>query len=121
MPRITSLQDLHKLRAELRDEVAQRYDVGTTLVVGMGTCGIAAGARETLRALSEELARCGLDAHLTIGGCIGQCAYEPLVTVHRADAPPVMYGNVTADKVPELVEKHLVQGQVIQEWVVAAS
>jgi len=60
-------------------------------------------------------------AHLTITGCIGQCAYEPLVTVHRADAPPVMYGHVTADKVPELVEKHLVQGQVIQEWVVETS
>ena len=121
MPKLTSLEDLHKLRAELRDEIVQRYDVGMTLVVGMGTCGIAAGARETLRALSEELARCGVEAHLTTGGCIGQCAYEPLVTVHRADAPPVMYGNVTADKVPELVEKHLVNGQVIQEWVVAAS
>jgi NADP-reducing hydrogenase subunit HndB len=121
MPRITSLQDLHKLRAELRDEIVQRYDVGTTLVVGMGTCGIAAGARETLRAFSDELARRGIEANLTITGCIGQCAYEPLVTVHRADAPPVMYGNVTADKVPDLIEKHLVNGQVIQEWVVAAS
>jgi len=121
MPRVTSLEDLHKLRAELRDEIVQRYDVGTTIVVGMGTCGIAAGARETLWALSDEVARRGIRTHLTTGGCIGQCAYEPLVTVHRADAPPVMYGNVTADKVPELVEKHLVNGQVIQEWVVAAS
>jgi NADP-reducing hydrogenase subunit HndB len=121
MPKLTSLQDLRKLRAELHDEIVQRYDVGTTLVVGMGTCGIAAGARETLRALSDELARYGIDAHLTTGGCISKCAHEPLVTVHRADAPPVMYGNVTADKVPELVEKHLVQGQVIQEWVVATS
>lgn len=121
MPKLTSLEDLHKLRAELRDEITQRYDVGTTLVVGMGTCGIAAGARETLRALSDELARCGIEAHLTTAGCIGRCAYEPLVTVHRADAPPVTYGNITADKVPELVEKHLVQGQVIQEWVMPAS
>jgi len=121
MPRITSLQDLHKLRAELRDEIVQRYDVGTTLVVGMGTCGIAAGARETLRALSDELARCDIAAHLTIGGCIGTCDYEPLVTVHCTDAPPVMYANVTADKVPELVKKHLQQGKVIQKWVVPGS
>ena len=121
MPRITSLEELHKLRAELRDEVVQRYDVGTTLVVGMGTCGIAAGARETVRALTDELARCGVEAHVTISGCIGKCDDEPLVTVHRADAPPVMYGHLTADKVPELVEKHLQQGQVIQEWVVATS
>lgn len=121
MPKLTSLEDLHKLRAELHDEIVQRYDVGTTLVVGMGTCGIAAGARETLRALSDELTRCGIEAHLTTGGCIGQCAYEPLVTVHRADASPVTYGHVTADKVPQLVEKHLVQGRVIQEWVMATS
>lgn len=121
MPRLTSLQDLHRLRAELGDEIVHRYEVGTTLVVGMGTCGIAAGARETLRALSDELARRGIDAHLTTSGCIGRCADEPLVTVYRAGAPPVMYGNVTADQVPELVEKHLVQGQVIQAWVVVTS
>ena len=121
MPKLTSLQDLRELRAELRDEIAQRYDVGTTLVVGMGTCSIAAGARETLRALSDELAQRGIRAHLTTGGCIAKCAYEPLIGIYRADAPPTMYGNVTADKVPELIEKHLVQGQVIQEWVVATS
>ncbi len=121
MPKITSLEDLHKLRAELRGEVVQRYDVGTTLVVGMGTCGIAAGARETLRTLTDELARHGIAAHLNTDGCIGRCAYEPLVTVHRADAPPVTYGNITADKVPQLVEKHLVRGEIIQKWVAPTS
>jgi NADP-reducing hydrogenase subunit HndB len=121
MPKLTSLQDLRELRAELQDEIVQRYEVGTTLVVGMGMCGIAAGARETLRVLSDELAQRGIHAHLTTGGCIAKCAYEPLMRIYRADAPPIMYGNVTADKVPELVEKHLVRGQVIQEWVVATS
>lgn len=121
MPKLASMQDLRELRAEVHDEIVGRYDVGTTLVVGMGTCGIAAGARDTLRALFNILAQRGIDAHLTGGGCLNRCAHEPLVTIHRADAPPVMYGNVTADKVPELVEKHLAQGHVIQEWVVVTS
>ena len=118
MPKLTNLQDLRELRAELHDEIGQRYEVGTTLVVGMGTCGIAAGARETLRTLSDELAQRGIRAHLTTGGCLAKCAHEPLIIIYQADAPPTMYGNITADKVPELVEKHLVQGRVIQEWVV---
>ena len=118
MPRLTSLEDLHKLRAQLRDGVTQRYDVGTTVVVGMGTCGIAAGARETLLALNDELAKREITANVTIDGCIGKCPFEPLVTIHRPDAAPVMYGHVTADRVPELLDK-LVQGQVIQDWVVA--
>jgi NADP-reducing hydrogenase subunit HndB len=117
MPRVTSLDELHKLRAQLREGVTQRYDVGMTLVVGMGTCGIAAGARETLLALNDELARREIAANVTIDGCIGKCEYEPLVTIHRPDAAPVMYGHVTAERVPELVET-LTQGQVIQEWVV---
>jgi NADP-reducing hydrogenase subunit HndB len=117
MPRVTSLDDLHKLRAQVREGVTQRYDVGMTLVVGMGTCGIAAGARETLLALNDELAKRELAANVTIDGCIGRCEFEPLVTIHRPDAAPVMYGHVSAERVPELVDK-LIDGLVIQEWVV---
>jgi NADP-reducing hydrogenase subunit HndB len=117
MPRVTSLDDLHKLRAQVREGVTQRYDVGMTLVVGMGTCGIAAGARETLLALNDELAKRELAANVTIDGCIGRCEFEPLVTIHRPDAAPVMYGHVSAERVPELVDK-LIGGLVIQEWVV---
>jgi NADP-reducing hydrogenase subunit HndB len=117
--KVTTLEELHKLRAQLRDEVTQRYDVGTTVVVGMGTCGIAAGARETLLALNDEMTKrdATRSANVTIDGCIGKCQFEPIVTVHRAGESPVMYGHVTADKVPELIDK-LAQGQVIQEWVV---
>jgi NADH:ubiquinone oxidoreductase subunit F (NADH-binding)/(2Fe-2S) ferredoxin/NAD-dependent dihydropyrimidine dehydrogenase PreA subunit len=118
MPKLTSLQDLRTLRAELHPEVVQRYEVGTTLVVAMGTCGIKAGARETLRALSSELAQRDVRVHLTTGGCIDRCAHEPLVAVYQAGGSPTLYGNVTADKVADLVERHLVQGHVIQEWVV---
>jgi len=115
--KVTTLEELHKLRAQLREEVTQRYDVGTTVVVGMGTCGIAAGARETLLALNDEMTKRDMSANVTIDGCIGKCQFEPIVTVHRAGESAVMYGHVTADKVPELIDK-LAQGQVIQEWVV---
>jgi NADP-reducing hydrogenase subunit HndB len=109
MPKLGSAQDLRELRAQWVDRVAQRYAVGTHLVVGMGTCGIQAGARETLLALTAELSKRDLDVQLTHGGCINQCDREPLVTIYRADAPPATYGNLTADKVPEFVEQHLVQ------------
>jgi NADP-reducing hydrogenase subunit HndC len=106
------------LRAELHNKVVQRYEVGTMFVVAMGTCGIKAGARETLNALSREIAQRGVNAHVTTGGCIDQCAYEPLVTVYQAGKPPVVYGNITHDKVAELVEKHVLQQKVIQEWII---
>jgi NADP-reducing hydrogenase subunit HndB len=109
MPKLGSAQDLRELRAQWVDKVEQRYAVGTLLVVGMGTCGIQAGARETLMALAAELSKRNLDVQLTHGGCINQCAREPLITVYSADAPPAIYANVTADQVPEFVEKHLVQ------------
>jgi (2Fe-2S) ferredoxin len=99
--KVTTLEELHKLRAQLRDEVTQRYDVGTTVVV----------------ALNDEMTKREMSANVTIDGCIGKCQFEPIVTVHRAGESPVMYGHVTADKVPELIDK-LAQGQVIQEWVV---
>jgi len=109
MPKLGSAQDLRELRAQWVDKVAQRYAVGTILVVGMGTCGIRAGARETLLALADEITKRKLNVELTHGGCINQCEREPLVTVYSADAPPVLYGNVTADKVPEFVELRLIQ------------
>ena len=109
MPKLGSAQDLRELRAQWVDRVAQRYAVGTHLVVSMGTCGIQAGARETLLALAAELRKRKLDVQLTHGGCINQCDREPLVTVYSADAAPAIYGNVTADKVPQFVE------QLVQE------
>ena len=60
MPRLRTVQDLRELRATLHGAVVQRYDVGTTLIVGMGTCGIKAGARETLQALLDEVAQKGI-------------------------------------------------------------
>lgn len=118
MPRLKSLDDLRKLRDQVQDELTSRVETGTTIIIGMGTCGIAAGARETMRAVIEELHSRDIEAHVKTVGCIGMCAREPLVDIEQAGQPRVTYGNITADRVSQLIEQHLVNGQVVQDWVV---
>ena len=118
MPRLKSLEDLRKLREQVQGEITTRVETGTTIIIGMGTCGIAAGARETMHAIIEELHKRDIEAHIKTVGCIGMCAREPLVDIEQAGQPRVTYGNVTADRVPRLLEEHLVNGRVVQEWVV---
>ena len=118
MPRLKSLEDLRKLREQVQGEITTRVETGTTIIIGMGTCGIAAGARETMHAIIEELHKRDIEAHIKTVGCIGMCAREPLVDIEQAGQPRVTYGNVTADRVPRLIEEHLVNGRVVQEWVV---
>lgn len=118
MPKLTSLADLKNLREQAQKEIRTRLETGTTITVGMGTCGIAAGARETMRAIIDELAKREIDAHVTTVGCIGMCVQEPLVDIEQAGQARITYGNVTADKVPELIEQHLIQGKIVNQWVV---
>lgn len=118
MPKLKSLDDLRQLRDQAQKDIRTRMDTGTTIIVGMGTCGIAAGARETMRAIIDELQKREIEAHITTVGCIGMCVLEPLVDIEQAGQPRVTYGNLTADKVPELIEQHLVKGQVVSRWAV---
>ena len=78
----------------------------------------AAGARETMRALLEELQARDIQAHVATVGCIGMCAREPLVDIEQAGKPRITYGNVTADRVSRLIEEHLINGNVVEEWAV---
>ena len=118
MPKLTSLDDLRKLRDQVQTELTTRSETGTTIIVGMGTCGIAAGARETMHAVLEELKRREIEAHVATVGCIGMCSREPLVDIEQAGKPRVTYGNVTSDKVAQLIDEHLIKGSVIEDWVV---
>ncbi len=118
MPKLKSIEELRKLRDRVQEEIKTRTETNTTIIVGMGTCGIAAGARETMRAILEELERRNIEAHVTTVGCIGMCAREPLVDIEQAGEPRVTYGNITADRVPQLIEEHLINGNVVEEWVV---
>ena len=118
MPKLKSLEDLRRLREQAQDEIKTRIETGTTIIIGMGTCGIAAGARETMHAVLDELQKRDIDAHVTTVGCIGMCVNEPLVDIEQAGKPRVTYGRLTKDRVPRLIEEHLQKGLVIEEWVV---
>jgi NADP-reducing hydrogenase subunit HndB len=118
MPKLKSLEELQQLRERVQREIKARTKASTTITVGMGTCGISAGAREVMHAILAELEARGVDAHVTTTGCIGMCSREPLVDIQQGDEPRVTYGNVTPAMVPRLIEEHLVQGNVVTEWVI---
>ena len=119
MPQLKSLDELRALRQQLQKDVQARTEASTTITIGMGTCGIAAGAREVMSAVLEGLAARGLNAHVTTVGCIGMCSKEPLVDIKRKDQPKITYGNVTPVMVPRILDEHVAGGHVVEEWVVA--
>jgi NADP-reducing hydrogenase subunit HndB len=116
MPKLKSIAELQKIREEAQKDLKVRTETGTKVIVGMGTCGIAAGARETMHTILEELNRRKIDAHVTTVGCIGMCSKEPLVDIEQAGQPRITYCNVHPEMVPRLIEEHLVRGNVVQEW-----
>lgn len=118
MPRLKSLEELQQLRERVQSEIKARTSASTIITVGMGTCGISAGAREVMYAILAELERLKIDAQVTTTGCIGMCSKEPLVDIQQGNQPRVTYGNVTPAMVPRLIEEHLVRGNVVSEWVV---
>ena len=95
-----------------------RRETSTVITVGMGTCGIAAGARETLQAIEEELNKRQIDATVVTAGCIGVCVREPLVDIQQAGQSRIVYANVQPAMVPRLIEEHVIKGQPVREWVV---
>ena len=117
MPKVKSLEDLRRIREEAQKNLKVRLETGTTITVGMGTCGIAAGARDTMHAILEELHKREIDAHVATVGCIGMCSKEPLVDIEQAGYPRITYANVHPDMVPRIIEEHLIKGNVVQEWV----
>ncbi len=89
-----------------------------TVNVSMGTCGIAAGARETMKVLIEEISKQNLkDITLTQTGCTGSCQHEPLVEIKKG-ADKVTYIKVDRKKAREIVRRHLMEGKVVKEWTI---
>ena len=115
---LRSLDDLRRLRQEAHRDIRVREATNTKIIVGMGTCGIAAGAREVMHAIMEELAKNDIEANVTTVGCIGMCAQEPLVDIVQAGGARITYGKVKPDMVPRIISEHLLQGEPVQEWVV---
>lgn len=94
--------DLTLRREQAVERWEQKIDADLYITVGMGTCGLAAGAQETLAAIEEELKKRNLNATLSQVGCVGMCSYEPMVELQANGKPRLNYGHVTAENVPEI-------------------
>jgi NADP-reducing hydrogenase subunit HndB len=114
-----SLDELRKIRDEVKKSMELRSgEYRAKVVVGMGTCGIAAGARDTLKAVMEALERAGItDVAVTATGCAGFCEQEPLVEVDIKGQAAVRYGHVDAAAAQRIVREHIVGGKKVQDLV----
>jgi NADP-reducing hydrogenase subunit HndB len=112
-----SLDQIKKKASVLR---AKRLaGVATRIIVGTATCGVSAGARGVVDALSQEIKTRGIkDALVSETGCSGRCDLEPLVQVLRDGEAPVLYFHVTPEKARRIVQQHVQNGDTIQEWVI---
>jgi len=120
MARMT-LDELRTLRDSKRQDLARRDVEGKDIqvIVGMGTCGIAAGAKLTFDALVDSIEKHGLGGRVLIRqtGCMGLCYVEPTVEVAFPGMPTVIYGKMTQDKADELVQKHLVEQTLLDNLI----
>ncbi|MBR2987276.1 MAG: (2Fe-2S) ferredoxin domain-containing protein [Clostridia bacterium] len=119
-----SLADLAAIRDKMKDKVVIREgSAQTRVVVGMATCGIAAGARPVLNAFSAGVQREGLVDKITVTqtGCIGICQYEPVVEVFEDGKEKVTYVKLTPEKAERIIKEHLVGGKVVTEYTIGAN
>ena len=116
-----TLEELRKLRGSVKSEIEKRDTEGKTIeiIVGMGTCGIASGAKETFNAFVNEIDAKGMGKNVLLRqtGCMGMCANEPTVEVVVPGMPRVIYGNVKADVAKDIVEKHIVGHQLLDKLI----
>lgn len=117
-----SLEELKKLREDAIKNVEMRNtDKDIRVVVGMATCGIAAGARPVLASFVEEVAKRNLNnVQVVQTGCIGMCTYEPIVEVYAPGKEKVTYIHVDPDKVKRIVLEHLVNNNIVREYTIGA-
>ena len=115
-----SLEELMAIREKAKQGMGIRNDKheGTRVVVGMATCGIAAGARPVLAALVDEIAKENLDVQVGQTGCIGICQYEPVVEIMEPGKEKTTYVKMTPERAIKVVHKHLMGGEVVQEYTI---
>ena len=115
-----SLEELRELRAKLEKEMSARNSESKpNIIIGMGTCGIAAGARDVLQAVLKELRKRNLDVITSQTGCIGMCEQEPLLDVELPGKGRITYGKVTPQAVERIIVEHVINGRVVEDYAVA--
>ena len=117
-----SLQELKILRLKMQSQIGIRSieETNTRVVVGMATCGIASGARSVLNKFVQEIQVRELkNITVTQTGCIGLCQYEPIVEIYEPGKEKVTYIEVNEEKVVEILEKHLLGGRIVNQYMLA--
>lgn len=114
-----TIDELRKMRETAKRDIYLREgNFRGKVIVHMGTCGIAAGAREIMSTFLDETDRRKIkDIMLTSTGCAGLCSEEPIITIEMEGTPPVKYGNLTVQKAKEIFEEHVIGGKVLKDYV----
>jgi NADP-reducing hydrogenase subunit HndB len=118
MSRLSSDQ-LDILRTEQKkNRTSVKENLNSIILVGVGTCGVAAGAEDTIRALSEEIRHNNVsNVEIRNTGCMGYCANEPTVEVRVSGMPAVIYGNVNTDVAKLIIQEHIVKGRLVSGYI----
>ena len=119
MIKINSIEDLKKIKNKLLMENqlggnGDNSEQSVQIKVGMATCGIASGAKEVMKYLAEECERLAVDANIKQTGCLGYCYAEPMIEVLVPGAKPRVFGFVDNDKVHEIIERYIIQGENVE-------
>jgi (2Fe-2S) ferredoxin len=122
MTQVKSLEELKRLKEAVLEKRKAKVTAGQAhIVVGMGTCGIAAGAREAMKAILDFIEEERLsDVIVTQTGCIGLCEWEPIVEVTNGGSPKVTYGKVSAEKARQIMQKHVMDGMAVSGFMIPA-
>ncbi|RKY89973.1 (2Fe-2S) ferredoxin domain-containing protein [candidate division KSB1 bacterium] len=120
MPKLT-LDELKALRDKAKESIKTRDGKGRAkIIVHMGTCGIASGARNIMNSLLKELEERNItDVIVTTSGCAGLCSHEPMMTVEIPGKPPVKYIDLTEDKVKKIMVEHILGGNIVVDYALA--
>ena len=115
-----SLEELRELREKVKKDIDARDNKEKAkIIVGMGTCGIAAGAREILRKVMEEVKKRDIEVNVTQTGCIGMCEKEPLLDVRLPGKERITYGNLEPSDVSKIIVEHVINGNIVNDLVIA--
>ncbi len=119
MPKLT-IEELRALRADSKKGLSLREgNFRGKLIVHLGTCGIASGARDIMSTFLDEFENRGItDIMFTTSGCAGLCAKEPMITVEVGDSAPVKYGDLTPEKAIKILDEHLIGGHIVGDFAI---
>ncbi|MDP4179875.1 MAG: (2Fe-2S) ferredoxin domain-containing protein [Bacillota bacterium] len=121
MATIKSLDELKAIRDKMKDQILVRDDNTDKIkvLIGMATCGIAAGARATMTAMLDEVRKLGLtNVSIIQSGCMGSCYAEPTVEVRFPGQEGILYGNIDEEKGREIIRKHIKDGELLNNLII---